>query len=81
VRTAAPLAEEREVGRGDRAEGVSGHRRSLAAVGGAAEEEGGGVAADAWRRDEHPALVLLGLEIIGARLKPSTPVNQAIASS
>jgi hypothetical protein len=37
VRTAAPLAEEREVGRGDRAKGVGGHRRSLAASGDAGE--------------------------------------------
>jgi hypothetical protein len=28
--------------------------------GGAGEEEGGGVLADAGRRDEHPAFVLLG---------------------
>jgi hypothetical protein len=33
--------------------------------GGAGEEEGGGVVAPAGRRDEHPALVLLGLNLVG----------------
>jgi hypothetical protein len=45
VRAAAPLTEEREVGRGDRAKGVIGHGCSVAAKGGGGEEDGGGVVA------------------------------------
>ena len=49
--------------------------------GGAGEEEGRGLVARAGRRDERPAFVLLGLVGVGDEGEPSTPVNQAIASS
>lgn len=39
--------------------------RSIAGKGGGGEEEGGGVVASAARRDEHPAFVLLGLNLVG----------------
>jgi hypothetical protein len=65
----------------DAAAGLIADEGLLPGRGGAGEEDGGGALRRAGRSDKDPALVLPGLDLVGERVKPSLPVNQAIASS